>query len=298
MGTSAKTLSRITTLHGEGLLPFGASIIELGAQELYCTGQDAFVRDVIRYFSDRNPSIRKADDYSDAEIAALANRGMLTRTLKACGFSYRALDIFDAEDTTLFDLNLQDPGEDLTGKFDLVTNFGTTEHVINQYRSMKTMHELAKPGGLIYHDLPFSGYHNHGYFCYNPLLFRHLADANGYRIVMQHYSKAAVPTKAPAFMTENGYSDPHYFDAGIEFIFQKTSAAPFRMPLETSTSLDVNSALWGDENPYTANAVSSKLGKDFEAFVPADITEIPGRFLRRELVRRTRLKLASLFGRK
>lgn len=294
MGTSAKTLSRLAALHGQGLLKNGASIMELGAQELYCAGQEAYVREIIRYFAERNPSIRGADSYTEEEIRQFANRGLFGKVMSACGFVYKAMDIFDADNTILFDLNLHTPGPELVERFDLVTNFGTTEHVINQYLSMKTIHEMAKPGGLIYHDLPFSGYHNHGYFSYNPLLFRQLAEANGYRIVMQHYSRAVVPTPAPSFMTENGYPEPHYLDAGIEFIFQKTASTPFRMPLETSTSLDVSTTLWGDANPYTNRGAMP--GNENTPFVPASMAEVSGWDLQRELLRRYRRKLASLLG--
>lgn len=251
MGTSAKTLSRLILLHGEGLLQNGAALMELGAQELYCSGQEAYVREVIRYFAAKNPAIRKAEAYSDAEIAAFADKGLIGRLLTACGFRYQALDIFEAENTIQFDLNIHSPGDDLRGKFDLVTNFGTTEHIINQYQAMKTMHEMAKVGGLIYHELPLAGYHMHGYFSYNPLLFQDLAAANGYKVVIQHYAKALNPTTAPSAMTANGFPDASYFDCGIEFCLQKTLDAPFRMPLETSTSLGLNKALWGDANPYS-----------------------------------------------
>jgi hypothetical protein len=229
--------------------------------------------------------------------------------MKACGFKYLALDIFNADDTILFDLNLQDPGPELAGQFDLVTNFGTTEHVINQYRSFKTAHELARPGGLIYHDLPFSGYHNHGYFCYNPIFFRHLAEANGYRVVMQHYSMTTVPTPTPDFMLENGYPDKGYRDGGIEFVLQKMSAAPFRMPLETSTSLDVNTEMWGDENPYLicggrfddknapCGSTAVRTGEeDRRARQQELLTHYKRSDIQKELIRRYKMKLAGLLG--
>jgi hypothetical protein len=296
VGASAKTLSRFADLHARGLLPASAAVIELGAQELYCSGQDDYVREVLRFFTDRNPALRPAADYTGDEIAAIAGRGMFSRMVKACGFSYLALDIFDADDTALFDLNLQDPGPELVGRFDLVTNFGTTEHVINQFRSMQTMHDLARPGGLLYHDLPFSGYHNHGYFSYNPLLFQHLADANGYEILMQHYSRAAAPTPAPSFMIDNGYPEPHYFDAGIEFIFRKTADAPFRMPLETSTSLRVNGALWGADNPYAPVGAPVAAPSAPPDHGTTDLSRVPGRTLQKELLNRYAGRLRRALG--
>jgi hypothetical protein len=252
MGTSAKTLARLMQLHGEGLLPNGGSIIELGAQELYCTSQDALVRDTIKYFARHNLAIRRIESYNEEEIRRFADKGLLGGLLTACGFYYKALDIFEAENTIQFDLNIHSPGPDLTGKFDVVTNFGTTEHLINQFQAIRTMHELAKVGGLIWHELPLSGYHMHGYFSYNPLLFQHLAVANGYRVVIQNYAKSLKETAAPAAMTSNGYPDNGYFDCGVEFCFQKTSDEAFRMPLETSTSLGLNKSLWGDDSPYSS----------------------------------------------
>ena len=56
MGTSSKTLGRLTLLHGQGLLLNGAAIMELGAQELYCTGHETYVREIIRYFAGKNPA--------------------------------------------------------------------------------------------------------------------------------------------------------------------------------------------------------------------------------------------------
>ena len=75
MGASVKTLSRFANLHGRGLLNNGSSIIELGTQELYCTGMESYLREIIDYFANSNPDIRKSDSYSDAEITALANKG-------------------------------------------------------------------------------------------------------------------------------------------------------------------------------------------------------------------------------
>jgi len=183
----------------------------------------------------------------------MANKGLMGKLMSACGFKYCALDIFEAEDTILFDLNNHDPGDELRDKFDLVTNFGTTEHVINQYQSMKTIHDLAKPGGIIYHDVPMSGYLYHGYFSYSPVFFFDLAAANAYRVVMQSYSKNPHPTDAAKYMTEHGYPDKSYYDCGIEFIFEKLLPSPFHTPLETRTSLGVRASQLDTVNQYVRN---------------------------------------------
>ena len=109
---------------------------------------------------------------------------------------------------------------------------------------------------------------------------------------MQQYSRAGSPTFAPGFMTDNGYPEPHYFDFGIEFIFQKTSPDPFRMPLETSTSLGVNRALWGDANPYMDHHLMP-VG-DSRPFTPS-LAHVSGWDLQRELIRRYGRRLVRLF---
>lgn len=293
MGTSAKTIQRLSSLVQRSLLPLEGRILEIGTQELYCTGMDEFVRGSLAWFTDQLPKLRPAADYSDAEIAAFADKGLLGNFLKACGFGYLALDIFEADNTELFDLNLHDPPDHLRGQHDLVTNFGTTEHVLDQRRSFQTMHELVRPGGLIYHDLPMSGYHNHGYFGYNPLLFHHLADANGYEVVLEFYSKGG-QTEAPAFMRDNGYPDAAFADCGIEFVLRRLTDAPFRLPLETSTSLDVSQATWGDNNPYAG--VGEGNDGDFAAFAKSSLASARGGELQAELLRRYVARVRRLFG--
>src|SRR3546814_7323570 len=69
---------------------------------------------------------------------------------------------------------------DLLGKFDLVTNNGTGEHIFNQDAVFENVHDLAKVGGAMLHILPMSPWVNHGFYNYNPILFRDIAAANRY----------------------------------------------------------------------------------------------------------------------
>jgi SAM-dependent methyltransferase len=69
------------------------------------------------------------------------------------------------------------------GTFDLVTNFGTSEHCFNQAQVWGTIHDLTRPGGLMVSELPHQGFLDHGFYNVHPCLFRDLAAANGYEIV-------------------------------------------------------------------------------------------------------------------
>lgn len=314
MGVTVKTLSRLIDLHGRGLLRPPFSVLELGAQELYCQGEEGYLLKFIDHFSQTIPTIKKTQIYTESEISHLANNGLMGNLIRACGQAYCALDIFESEHTILFDLNIHNPGEDLLQKFDLVTNFGTTEHIINQYHAMKTIHDLVKPGGLIYHDLPLSGYHTHGYFSYNPLFFYQLAAANNYNLIFECYTRSGTPTPTPEFMQAHGFPDAGYYDSGIEFILQKTSSDPFRMPLETSTNLDLSPEVWGNDNPYIsvkghpstginssisgtkppmAEVIDSSGPRPLSLIRYPWLVQVSGRDLLRELIRRSWGKLLN-----
>lgn len=84
--------------------------------------------------------------------------------------------------TVTADLNC--PVTDLAlGTFDLVTDFGTGEHIFDQAQVWRTMHELTAPGRWIAFDRPSDGYSKHCFYLITTGLMEDIARANGYRIV-------------------------------------------------------------------------------------------------------------------
>ena len=67
--------------------------------------------------------------------------------------------------------------------FDLVTDFGTGEHIFDQAQVWKTLHTLTKPGGFIAFDRPLSGYQTHCFYLTTPCLYLDIAAANGYAVL-------------------------------------------------------------------------------------------------------------------
>jgi len=67
--------------------------------------------------------------------------------------------------------------------FDLVTNFGTSEHCFNQHAVFKNIHDLCRPDGFMVHTLPTQGWGRHCFFRYDPNVFNDLAGANNYELV-------------------------------------------------------------------------------------------------------------------
>ena len=55
--------------------------------------------------------------------------------------------------------------------------------IFNQFNVFKTIHDLTKPGGFIFHQLPGQGYYDHGFYNYQPTFFFDLAEANDYSMI-------------------------------------------------------------------------------------------------------------------
>jgi hypothetical protein len=248
MGASGKTLSQIAALVEQNLLPVGGRIAELGTQNLRCDPQDC-IR-FLRFFQERGAAI----SLTEADAAATADGGYLGSMLKGVGFAYTAFDIFEAPDTQLMDLNIHFVPAEMRSQFDLVTNYGTTEHVLNQMLAMRTIHDLAKAGGLIHHDLPLGGYFLHCYFRYNLGVFHDIATANEYRLIFQKISSG--PWKhTPAALRDAGFEDRKFRDYGVEIVVQKVDDAPFRIPVDNISSAVISDAAWAGETDVAVSPV-------------------------------------------
>lgn len=97
-------------------------------------------------------------------------------------------------------LDLNEPIADhtLRAAFDMVTNFGTTEHVTNQLSVFRNVHWLCRPGGLMVHAVPMPGV-AHGSYQYSPEWFAALAERQHYAIVhLEPYRTA--PHEEPGYV--------------------------------------------------------------------------------------------------
>ena len=97
-----------------------------------------------------------------------------------CG-RYVSIDA-NGQGSLLWDLNLPVTELEL-GTFDLVTDFGTGEHIFDQAQVWRTLHELTRPGGYIAFDRPLQSYGKHGFYLTTRCLYEDIALANGYTVV-------------------------------------------------------------------------------------------------------------------
>ena len=246
MGLSLKDVELLIRLKEGGYLPDRAAVMEIGAQQISNSvlRSLATVEQLGILFGARSapplpPPLAAevgADGYERQSPAAPSARDFWTWL----GFSYGSVDIDGSPGAIPLDLNVASVPAALVGKHQLVTNFGTTEHVANQLNAFKIVHDLTAPGGVMMHTLPAQGAFNHGLVNYNPKFFWALAKANGYRWLYFDFLPDTAPHALPDNLVDavrpfrpeiDGFAAT-YRDAECSFwvAFQKQGNAAFAPP--------------------------------------------------------------------
>lgn len=224
-----------------GLLSPGIRVLDIGCSNLYDAGKTD-ITNFMRRLGVEDEAFASRIASESAKKTAFAGE-----LLDRCGIDYNAIDFAVDYKTTKFDLNHDELRDDFKGSFDLVINFGTTEHVLNQAHAFKVIHNAAKPGGHIYHHLVAGGFFGHGYFLYSGRFAFDLAGYNGYQIktfsieqddqtpksditsTMRDYS-----TYFPALKNAPPISEPLMRDTFIAVGYRKVHDSSFKFPQDTS----------------------------------------------------------------
>lgn len=153
-------------------LPRGGSLLQLGEPEWYGDMSTDEISGL-------------TDGMTGHEIAAQVYRNLCDPSRVV------SIDLHGTEFAMRLDLN--EPIWLDGGQFDLTVNHGTAEHVFDVRRVFETVHEWTKPGGLMLHESPFTGWIDHGFYCIQPTLYYDVVAANGYEI--ESFSVAHIQTR-------------------------------------------------------------------------------------------------------
>ena len=177
MGFGANALRRVIGLARRGVIMRPGAVAELGAQQIRRDffEQKAELAELAKLFNIGTPFPLAADPTQRGDYGPPTE--VFWRWL---GFDYLSIDIGGSPGSLPLDLNYDALPDKHKGKYHLVTNFGTTEHVCNQFNAFKIVHELTAPNGVMMHGLPAQGFFNCGLLNYNPKFFWMLARSNEY----------------------------------------------------------------------------------------------------------------------
>lgn len=192
------SLDRMLYLQAKGALPPGAvSLLDMGPQNVYGITA-AQIRAFVAQQGQRVDRGKLESEIERLIYFSTPRPGerttLLSEITDLTNIEYNSYDICPGLRTDIVDLNFDNIPKFHRNSYDVVLNFGTTEHIFNQWNSFKIIHCATKIGGHIYFQLPMSGYLDHGYYCYTPLFFTDLIAANRYELL-------------DLFVTEAGESD-------------------------------------------------------------------------------------------
>jgi hypothetical protein len=255
VGMGAGTLQILIALKKQGYVPNGSALIEIGAQQL----DDTFIQatDDIAVIGHLFGVAGLLPPFYWAGPRDATNplRGApLSREFWTwLGLSHASIDIDGTPGSIPLDLNYDDVPADIVGKYAMVTNFGTTEHVANQIQSFKIIHDLAAPNALMLHVVPAGGMPDHGFISYNPRFFWMLCRSNDYKIVLMTMDKSEREAAFPENVLDSvssydprarsRFADYRMPETALIVVLQKIRGAPFVVPIDIPTGTTTNDVM-------------------------------------------------------
>jgi hypothetical protein len=251
MGIGSDALEILIQLKDRGYLANHISVVEIGAQQLANSFLEAsdLVSEVGRRFGVHQPYLlpgAKRTHIVHGQLEHLDANAPFARDFWTwLGFEYASIDIDGSPGSIPLDLNYDSVPKPALGKYHLVTNFGTTEHVANQLNAFEVIHNLTALGGIMVHHLPMQGMFNHGLVNYNPKFFWMLARSNGYKLIDLDVSGSdfyyelpdnivdSVSTFRPDIRARR--TSYRAADTMLLAVLQKTFDTPYVAPLDVPT---------------------------------------------------------------
>ncbi len=247
MGMGVYDLRGLIALHGAGVLGRATRVAEIGAQELNA--------DAGTYAT----MVALGQAFGAGPCPLLAGEHHRARAMwEWLGLESVAIDIDGSPGAIALDLNVDQAPTELAGRFGLVTNYGTTEHVANQVNAFKLIHDLTAPGGVMVHNLPAQGFVIHGLVSYSPKFFWALARSNAYGWLHQDFLLGQ-PTSLPSHLIDQiAIYDPDFAkriasyrptDAAVAAVLRKDHDWPLVPPLDVPANAPPAPALAGRYGP-------------------------------------------------
>jgi hypothetical protein len=229
MGLGPPIIALYHQLKTLGLFDDVKSVAELGSQNVWCP-QRVMMHDLFRVFGRVAPPPHIIDAFADW-------KGSSRDLHEHLGMEYACIDVDERFGSLTLDMNFDEVPPENRNRYDLTTNHGTSEHILNQFNVFKMMHDLTRPGGLIMHAQTFTVHLEHGFFNYQPVFFRALARANAYETlgvwVGPDWQLSSLVPCHPSLLEHLSLSakTTHL----LVVLHRKTSAREFRVPLPRSS---------------------------------------------------------------
>jgi len=249
MGAMGMGMASLEYLTEKRLIQRGFRILDIGSQNLYNATPET-IRGFVEQLGDiENEAqfIKEAERISYFSTPRPGERtAFVSELIDLVDVEYLGYDVCPSPGTEIFDLNVQLQPEERRNSFDIVLNFGTTEHLINQLNAFEVMHDAMKVGAVSFHQLPSVGWIDHGYFNYNALFIDDLVKANDYEVVDKFFTAAGISKfgelgvdvrdEIRPLIPHSASAPAEVSNFNLNYIVRKTVDAPFHVGLEIATT--------------------------------------------------------------
>lgn len=175
--------------------PFQGRLLQLGRQEIMFSRKRCaqLIKETGLVPSDRSTYRESSnEEISDTEFFSLFGVD-----------SIEALDATaDVAASVVHDLNVAEVPEQYRGKFDVIFDGGTMEHVFHAPNMLTAIHNLLAPGGRIIHNTPASNAVDHGFYSFSPCLYYEYYSKSGYELNTAYlidYGTRLLPIRMTAY---------------------------------------------------------------------------------------------------
>jgi len=234
MALSVKDMRILVQLYERGYVPNSGRVADLGAQTL----STELLADTQEFLE-----LAKARGLADGPPTPCQDARELWLWL---GLRPTVFDIDGTPGVIPLDLNYDRVPLLMRRRFAVVTNYGTSEHVANQFNVFKVMHDLTRRWGVMIHHVPAQGFPNHGLVNYNPKFFWMLARSNRYKVLFHDFSVGEASPFPANLISEIEQYEPsiaarterfRMTDCSVTIAFQKMHAGPFLPPLDVGAMM-------------------------------------------------------------
>ena len=259
MGLSKNAIAIFHWLKSNSLLNTGDSVAELGSQQIHNDIiEDQSSIDKLADLFGVAPFSEKFDwkineqKYLASGIQHLPSEAPFARELyEHLGLKYTCVDYDETPHSIKMDLNYDRVPKNQKGKFALVTNFGTSEHAVNQLNVFEVIHDFTANNGVMLHTVPFHGFSAHGFVGYTMQFFWMLCRSNLYKVIdvnLLFHNSYKVPENIIHFAKENSsifikkdHIEKNKFqDVGVVIVLQKQYDIDFVPPIDVANGTKTN----------------------------------------------------------
>lgn len=230
-------------------------VLDVGAQDV-SIGSTAELDQLNQFISKHNPGGRLL------AISQFPSVIEAREVYLRAGYSYTCIDVDERPGTLRVDLARFDIPRP-RGRYGLVVNVGTTEHLASPAATFALMHEMCAEGGILYNDVPLFGLGNHGLMNPTPKFWHALIWMNGYKAL----SVRARTCDESAMDRGNFFHDYLDYMEGlrnivgvsslITTVLEKSTSWPFVVPFDAvfnddKRGLSLAQLLIGSYRPFVA----------------------------------------------